>query len=258
MAELPLPPCVISESLPLPTWVSEAKPSTPVWVIVDVFKLPVWLELAKLAVAAVSLNPLYGAQLGRGRRSRGGAGKVTTKDIRIETDRLLLRLPRIEDFERYAELFMHPTAAIHIGGPLARHEAWRKFLQMPGAWAIQGFAMFAVVEKAGGRWLGIAGPWQPDGWPGTEVGYAFHPAWGQGYATEACTAAIDWAFDNLGWTEVIHCISPDTHASQGVARRLGSVNRGPGRMPEPLHEHAIDIWAQTREQWQRNRTTTPL
>jgi len=36
------------------------------------------------------------------------------------------------------------------------------------------------------RLLGQAGPWKPDGWPGNEIGWTFHPdAWGKGYAREA-------------------------------------------------------------------------
>lgn len=174
---------------------------------------------------------------------------VPATDPGLETARLILRLPRLEDFERYAEM-LADSSSHHIGGPMLRHEAWRRFLQMPGAWSVQGFAMFAVVEKASGRWMGQAGPWLPDGWPGTEVGYAFHPdARGKGYATEACTAAMDWAFDVLGWSAVIHCIAPANTASQAVAMRLGSYNRGPGKLPPPLDMHAVDIWGQTREQW---------
>ena len=174
---------------------------------------------------------------------------MAVPDIQLETGRLILRLPRIEDFERYAEMLADDSSH-HIGGPLQRHEAWRRFLQMPGAWMLQGFAMFSIVEKASGRWMGHAGPWQPDGWPGTEVGYAFHmDARGKGYATEACGAAMDWAFDVLGWHEVIHSIAPTNEASQAVARRLGSRNRGPGKLPAPLDAHPIEIWGQTREEW---------
>ncbi len=171
----------------------------------------------------------------------------------LETERLLLRVPQADDFERFAEMLAHPSS-LHIGGPLLRHEAWRRFLQMPGAWVLQGFAMFSVVEKSSGRWMGQAGPWQPDGWPGTEVGYSFHPdARGKGYATEACAAAMDYAFDVLGWDEVIHSISPENTASQAVAKRLGSRNRGPGKLPPPLDVHAIEIWAQSRAEWAENR-----
>lgn len=172
---------------------------------------------------------------------------------RIETERLVLRPWRVEDFDRYAEMFAAPETH-HIGGPVTRGDAWRRFLQMPGAWALQGFAMFALEEKSTGLFMGQAGPWQPDGWPGTEVGYALHPAaWGRGYATEACTAAMDWAFDDLGWTEVIHSIAPSNTASQAVARRLGAVNRGRGSLPPPLDVHEIDIWGQTRGQWRARR-----
>jgi len=168
----------------------------------------------------------------------------------LETQRLTLRLPRAEDFDPYAALQGDPEASHFIGGPLSRPAAWRKFLQMPGAWAIQGFAMFAVIDKASGQWLGQLGPWQPEGWPGTEVGWAFRrSAWGLGYAQEAAVVAIDWCFDHLGWSEVIHSINPDNHASQKLAAKLGSRNRGPGKLPPPFEDAPIDIWGQTRAEW---------
>lgn len=168
----------------------------------------------------------------------------------IETERLILRRPEVSDFEGFAELSGDEEAARFIGGHMPRAAAWRRFLQMPGAWAIQGFAMFAVVEKQSGRWIGNAGPWQPEGWPGTEVGWSLlRSSWGKGYACEAATASIDWAFEHLGWTEVIHSIHPDNHASKALAQRLGSSNRGPGRLPAPFEHLPTDIWGQTREQW---------
>jgi RimJ/RimL family protein N-acetyltransferase len=172
----------------------------------------------------------------------------------LETERLILRVPRAEDFERYAELFGDGEATRYIGGQLARAQAWRKFLQMPGAWAVQGFAMFSVLDKSSGRWLGQAGPWRPEGWPGNEVGWSFHPdAWGRGYATEAAMAAMDWAFEKLGWDSVIHCIDPANLASQRLAQRLGSRNRGPVKMPHPYEDLLTEKWGQTREEWIANR-----
>ncbi|MCD9031035.1 GNAT family N-acetyltransferase [Luteimonas sp. Y-2-2-4F] len=172
----------------------------------------------------------------------------------LRTARLTLRLPRIEDFDRYAELLADEAAARYIGGHIPRAAAWRRFLQMPGAWLVQGFAMFSVVERASGRWLGQVGPWRPEGWPGNEIGYSFHPdAWGRGYALEAATATIDWAFDALGWDEVIHCIDPANLASQRLAQRLGAVNSGPGRLPPPFEDHPVEVWRQSAAQWRARR-----
>jgi RimJ/RimL family protein N-acetyltransferase len=117
-----------------------------------------------------------------------------------------------------------------------------------------GCAMFCVVEKSSGRWIGRLGPWVPDGWPGTEVGWGLvREAWGKGYATEGAAASIDWAFDRLGWSDVIHCIDPDNAPSQAVARRLGSRNRGPGLLPAPFEAAPIDLWGQSREDWRARK-----
>ena len=175
-------------------------------------------------------------------------------DIRIETERLILRPTRPEDFEGWVALMSDEENSRHIGGPQPRAVAWRGFHSMAGAWAMQGYAMFSVIEKASGRWIGRLGPWYPEGWPGTEVGWGLlREAWGNGYATEGATAAIGWAFERLGWTEVIHVIAPENHASQQVARRLGSSMRGPGRLPEPFQDTVVELWGQSREAWLRRR-----
>jgi RimJ/RimL family protein N-acetyltransferase len=173
---------------------------------------------------------------------------------RIETERLLLRVSEAADFEGFAALSADEDASRYIGGHMPRAAAWRKFLVMPGAWVVQGFGMFSVLEKASGDWLGHLGPWHPEGWPSTEVGWAFRrEAWGRGYATEAAVAAIDWSFANLGWDEVIHSIDPDNVASQALAIRLGARNRGPGRLPAPYEAARVDIWAQSRTEWEARR-----
>ena len=172
----------------------------------------------------------------------------------IETERLVLRVPRAGDFDRFAELQGDEDAARWIGGHQPRAAAWRKFLQQPGAWAIQGFGMFSVVDRGSGLWLGQTGPWKPEGWPGNEIGYSFHPdAWGRGYALEAGVAAIDWALEHLGWDDFIHCIAPANQASQKVAARLGSTLKGPGKLPAPHEDAAVEVWGQSREAWQARR-----
>jgi RimJ/RimL family protein N-acetyltransferase len=139
-------------------------------------------------------------------------------DIRIETERLVLRLPRIEDFDRYAQMLGDEETARYIGGSLPRAAAWRRFLQMPGAWMVQGFAMFSIEDRATGRYLGQLGPWRPDGWPGNELGWTFHrDAWGNGYATEAALAVRSW----FAAPRAISLIEPANRRSIRVAEKLG-------------------------------------
>ncbi|NUO49699.1 MAG: GNAT family N-acetyltransferase [Polyangiaceae bacterium] len=172
----------------------------------------------------------------------------------LETERLILRPAAAEDFEAWAAFSADPEATKHLGGPMERMVAWRSLCAMTGAWLIRGFSMFSVIERASGAWVGRLGPWMPEGWPGTEVGWGIAPAFQRkGYAVEGATAAIDWAFDNLGWSEVIHLIAPANLPSQRVAARLGSTLRGPGKLPPPLHESPVEIWAQSREAWRARR-----
>lgn len=173
----------------------------------------------------------------------------------IETERLTLRPIAMEDFPRWAEMMADPEAARFLGGPVPAETAWRGFMTMAGAWSLTGVAMFSVIDRATGLWLGRIGPWRPLGWPGTEVGWGLHPdAQGKGYGVEAATPAIDHAFDVLGWTEVIHCIDPDNVPSQRLAERLGSTNLGPTRLPPPFDALSMDRWGQTREQWRARKS----
>ncbi len=172
----------------------------------------------------------------------------------LETKRLTLRPIAMEDFPRWAEMMGDPEAAKFLGGAQPAAVAWRGFMSMAGAWSLTGVSMFSLVERDTGLWLGRIGPWQPHGWPGTEVGWGLHPdAQGKGYGVEAATATINYAFDVLGWTDVIHCIDPDNTPSQRLAERIGSRNLGPTRLPPPFHELPIDRWGQSREEW-RART----
>lgn len=172
----------------------------------------------------------------------------------LETERLILRPIQMEDFPRWAEMMADPEASKFLGGVQSPETAWRGFMTMAGAWSLTGVAMFSLIERDTGRWLGRIGPWRPLGWPGTEVGWGLHPdAQGKGYGVEAATATIDYAFDVLGWTEVIHCIDPDNAPSQRLAERVGSYNQGPTRLPPPFAEVAVDRWGQTREEWRARR-----
>ena len=178
---------------------------------------------------------------------------------RLETERLILRVPELADLDRWAELMANEDAAHFIGGVAAKPVVWRMIMQMVGAWQVTGVSMFSVVEKSTGKWIGRVGPWQPYAWPGTEVGWALHPdIWGKGYAVEAAAAAMDYAVDVLGWTNVIHLVHPDNVRSRRVAERLRSKLQGHARMPAPYDGEPSEVWGQTGDEWRINRASLPL
>ena len=144
----------------------------------------------------------------------------------LHTARLILRPPVAADLDGFAAFTAEPEAMRFLGGPQPRNPAWRTLAMLAGSWALHGFGMFSVIEKASGRWIGRLGPWRPEGWPGTEIGWGLLPsAQGKGYAYEGAVAATDWAVDHLGWRDIIHTIAPDNAPSIALARRLGSENR---------------------------------
>lgn len=178
----------------------------------------------------------------------------------LETARLILRPPQAEDLDAWAAFSADPDITRHIGGLQSRSQTWRVLNAMVGAWVTEGFSMWSVIEKESGRWIGRMGPWQPADWPTAEVGWSLaREAHGKGYATEAGVAALDFAFDTLGWDQVDHCIAPDNLASAKVAARLGAKPYRSGTLlPDPYTAAQIDIWGQSKAQWRINRRALGL
>ena len=78
----------------------------------------------------------------------------------VETERLTLRAPRMEDYPAW-EAFYLSDRARYIGGPGSRRDAWRAFAHVTGMWALRGYAMFVLAIRETGTPLGFAGPWFP-------------------------------------------------------------------------------------------------
>ena len=141
----------------------------------------------------------------------------------LVTERLILRPPSADDLDGWAKFSADEKVMAHLGGTKSRSEAWRDLCTMAGAWNVRGFAMFSMILRESGDWIGRTGPWQPEDWPGQEVGWGIRSEFeGKGYAHEAATASLDYVFDVLRWENVMHCIAPDNHGSAALAERLGS------------------------------------
>jgi RimJ/RimL family protein N-acetyltransferase len=140
----------------------------------------------------------------------------------IETERLILRENRAEDFESFAAFYASDRARLR-GGPLDRAQAFRQFTAEIGHWTVRGHGFWAVEEKATGGYCGQVGCWNPEGWPAPEVGWLMMAgSEGKGFAYEAAIRARDYAYDVLGWTEVASGISDGNDRSIRLAERMGA------------------------------------
>lgn len=148
--------------------------------------------------------------------------------ITLETDRLLLRSWREEDFEPFAEMCADPEVMRFLGGkPLDRMEAWRNMAFHVGHWELRGYGHWALEEKSSGKFAGRCGFMNPVGWPAFEIGWTLkRECWGKGYATEAARRALTHAFHELDKAHVISLIHPDNKSSIRVAERLGETLEG--------------------------------
>lgn len=149
-------------------------------------------------------------------------------EITIETERLILRMFREDDFEEYATLCANPDVMRFLGGKtFSRVEAWRHMAMMVGHWHFRGYGYFAAEEKASGRFIGRVGFTNSVGWPGFELGWTIAPAYqGKGFATEGARRLLRYAFDDLDMSHVISLIHRDNTPSIRVAERLGETVEG--------------------------------
>ncbi len=173
----------------------------------------------------------------------------------LTTARLILRPPIQADFDGFAEMSAEEETMRFIGGKVPRDAAWRVMSTLTGAWSLLGYSMFSVLRRDTGEWIGRLGPWRPGGkegsWPGDEVGWGVkRSALGHGFAGEGATAAIDWAFQHLGWDNVIHCIDKQNTPSIALAERLGSrLQREDLQLAPPFQDHKVDIYGQSKAEW---------
>ena len=147
----------------------------------------------------------------------------------IETERLILRMFREEDLEPYAEMCADPDVMRYLGEgkPLSRSEAWRQMAMIVGHWRLRGYGLWAVEERATGALVGRIGCFNPEGWPGFEIGWMLRKAsWGRGYATEGARRTLEYVFTEMRRDHAISLIRPGNAASIRVAERIGEKLEG--------------------------------
>lgn len=151
---------------------------------------------------------------------------------RLETERLVLRETRAEDFEPSAALWGDERVVRHIGGkPSTPTDSWARMLRFPGLWALLGYGYWTLEERASGRFVGQVGfadfkrDLSVDITDTPEGGWVLaREAHGKGYATEAMKAALAWLDETVQPERSCCLIDPENTASIRVAEKLGYCN----------------------------------
>jgi RimJ/RimL family protein N-acetyltransferase len=173
----------------------------------------------------------------------------------IETERLVLRLPRLDDAEALLEFAGDEDVMRRIGDePGGREKAEAFVARWIKRWERNGVGQFIVEldRKLIGR-VGII-VWDRRTWETSaydlageyaqeELGWALvRSAWGYGYATEAAQAVKSWCHEDRGVERLVSLIAPDNIRSQRVAEKLGA-------RPEERIQTTVgptDVWAYHR------------
>lgn len=177
----------------------------------------------------------------------------------IETERLLLRKPVLEDAQPALALLTDPVAMAWLGGVHPDAAANPEFVvrRWLERWQGNECGPFSVVRLEDGRWLGRIGilVWDVRTWTHTTFGEAGEFAqpelgwalagehWGKGYATEGALAVREWAYTERGFERLVSLIEPANIRSQRVAERLGAT---PGETIELFDNGPHVVWEHPR------------
>ena len=143
--------------------------------------------------------------------------------VTLETERLQLRPFEERDLDGFAAMCADPEVMRYLGGVRDRAATWIWMVATLSRWTTgRSYDMWAVEERATGRFVGRVGLQRPEGRPGLELAWLLgREHQGRGFATEAGRAALDHAFDVLHADRVISLIDPANTASIRLAKRLG-------------------------------------
>ena len=175
-------------------------------------------------------------------------GGMNPMDKVIATERLVLRRFVEDDLDAFFLLTSHPEIIRYAQAqPMPSREAALEYMRAAPFhdYAVHGYGRFACVWKPSGAVIGFSGIKYVPEIGETELGYRFLPQfWGQGLATEAGRASIDFARDDVGLRRLVAMVHPDNLASARVVTRLGfKVER---QLPySGLPDVAVDLFARS-------------
>jgi RimJ/RimL family protein N-acetyltransferase len=180
--------------------------------------------------------------------------------LSLETERLVLRPLQSGDLDVLVTLHAEESFWQY---PLGRAETaaeTRGFLQrVLDDYSSNGFGLAAVVVRERGDlvgWCGLSIPnFLPEILPAVEVGWRLGSAWrGQGYATEAGGAWVDWGFESLGLDRIVSIFEPANVASGRVMEKLGF--ELDMVTIDPAFHVDLHVTALTRERWAELRAAS--
>jgi RimJ/RimL family protein N-acetyltransferase len=143
----------------------------------------------------------------------------------LETERLILRDFTLEDVQKVALILGDPRVMqFSPQGILSTAETQAKIEEFIDSYQRQGFGKWAVVFKDNHQLIGYCGIILEhiDGVDEPEVGYRLAPAfWGQGLATEAAKAAVQYGLNQLRLPYILGIVEPANTASVKILKKLG-------------------------------------
>ncbi|MER5437020.1 GNAT family N-acetyltransferase [Streptomyces sp. NPDC002790] len=140
----------------------------------------------------------------------------------IRTERLVLRGSETRDRAAFIDLLASPEVHTYLGGPRSRVALERELPAVPERWP--GSFVVELDETMIGQILlrRTPGHQRPAAAGKADLRYLFLPrAWGLGYASEACTAALDWLAATLPGEPVVLTTQSANTASMRLAAKLG-------------------------------------
>jgi RimJ/RimL family protein N-acetyltransferase len=145
---------------------------------------------------------------------------------RLSTPRLVLRRWRSDDAAPFAHLNADPIVMEHFPSVLSRAESDALLARIEAGFEVRGYGLWAVEIRDVTDFAGFVGlnpvDFEAHFTPAVEIGWRLdRPWWGQGYATEGAAAAVEFAFERLGLSEVVSFTAQRNLRSRAVMERLG-------------------------------------